>query len=390
MKITFATAVGALALLMPVQSFAALPRTPQQCDELTNFVFQVDGRQGTLAFFVREFQRTPQEWDAAHWQQASDALKTCAQVYARQGMAFEGEQVLERGQRALADYRDDTQSAARQVVDVAAQRDAAERARRKEAEIRQEVAAKKKREAEAEEVKLQPHVALALARDAGSAIQCPDLFNATAGQTKAVGFFEKRLSVPASQWRPAHWRSAFSQVNSCHIDDLPEQGNLWADVARRQLLERYARVAGLSVEDLRSVNFTVANALETAYRARLNAEQGVDNERLIADFRILQKSFRAEWLTQCYADIKAKLPDPRSFTPDSYRLIDPTLGGGSLKMAFAEYLKMFGVNPFPANGRPLFATVRFRAKNQYGAYEWAETDCVYYIDNGQVRYHRLP
>lgn len=390
MKVLTSFVSVGVGLVLSAQANAAPRATPQQCDELTNFVFQVDGRQGTLAFFVREFQRPPQEWDATDWQQASDTLKACAQVYARQGMAFEGEQVLERGQRALADYRDDTHSAARQAADMAAQQDAAERARRKEAEIRQEVAAKKKREAEAEEVKLQPHVALALARDAAPPIQCADLFNAAAGQTKAVGFFEKRLGHPAAQWSPAYWRSAFSQVNACHRDDLPEQGNLWADVARRQLLERYATVAGLSVEDLRSVNFMVANALETAYRTRLTAQKGVDNERLIADFRVLQKSFHPDALAPCYADIKAKLPDPRSFAPDSYRLIDPTVGGGSLKMFQAEYLKMLGVNPFPANGRPLFVTVRLRAKNQYGAYEWAETDCVYYVDNGQVRYHRVP
>jgi hypothetical protein len=390
MKITFATALGALVLLWPVQSFAALPTTLQQCDELTNFVFGADGRPGTIRLFVREFQRPVQQWDETHWQQATDALKACAQLYTRQGMRFEGEQLFDRGQRDLAEQRNTLLSDARQTPDPTQQEELAERARRKEREIRQEVAARKKREAEAEELKRQPHVALALARDAGPAIPCPDLFNAAAGQIKAVGFFEKRLSVPASQWNAAHWRAAFSRVNSCYRDDLPEQGNLWADVARGQLLERYAGVAGLTAEDLRAVNFAVADALESAYRARLTAQKGVDNERLIADFRVFQKGFRPDSLAQCYADIKAKLPDPRSFAPDSYRLIDPTVGGGSLKMLQAEQLKMFGINPFPANGRPLFVTVRLRAKNEYGAYEWAETDCVYYVDNGQVRYHRLP
>lgn len=54
-----------------------------------------------------------------------------------------------------------------------------------------------------------------------------------------------------------------------------------------------------------------------------------------------------------------------------------------------DMMKLFLVNLQPPNERPLFVRVRFRAKNQYGAYQLDQRECVYYVDKAQVHFHRV-
>lgn len=339
----------------PLPAQAGIQAPMFLCERFKNAVEGTDPATDTLRFLADQLQRPPERWTADDWIDVDRFIRTCG------GYSWEA--------------RD------------------GKRTNFREQALKEVEAYQKARSAAAEQKVIDVKLPLMLpGKDAvpASGLSCPDLFRATLSDVQAIGFFEQKFSLPTTRWTEAQWRSAFTGVHFCRRADLPEDVNGYAGRARYQLIERHMALDGQPPTMTKAVIWAVDQAYVKADQEKLLAERGQNNARLIEDFAVFKQSFRPQWLEHCYAAIKAGLDDPRSFKADPYyNLIDPATGGGTLTMLQLDMMKLFQVNLQPPNERPFFVLVRFRAKNRYGAYQLDQRECVYYVDKGQVYFHRV-
>lgn len=347
-----------LALLLigaPLPAQAGIQAPMFLCERFKNAVERIDPATDTLRFLADQLQRPPERWTADDWRDVDQFIDTCA-GYSWGAWTGRRTNFAEKARKEVADYQQARRAAVTQkVIDA----------------------------------KL-PLILPGKSAPPPSALSCPLMQRAAVSQAEATGYFEQQFSLPTERWTEAHWKSAFAGVHSCRRADLPEEANRVAGRARDQLIERYMVLDGQPPTMTKALIFAVDRAYQKADQEKHLAERGQNNARLVEDFAVFEKGFRPEWLEHCYAAIKAGLDDPRSFKADPYyNLIDPAKGGGTLTMLQLDMMKLFQVNLQPPNERPLFVLVRFRAKNRYGAYQLDQRECVYYVDKGQVYFHRV-
>lgn len=346
-------ALFAPLVLTALPAKAGIPAPMFLCERFKNVVERVDPATDTLRFLAEQLQRPPERWTADDWRDVNQFIDTCAGYSWR---AWTGRQAnfAAQARKEVEDYQ---------------------QARRRGAE--QKVI----------DVKL-PLMLPSKEAVPPSGISCPDLFWAALSDVQATGFFERKFAVPTARWTEAQWRTAFAGVHFCRRSDLPEDVNGYAGRAREQLIERHMVQDGQSPAMTKAVIRAIDQAYAKADQEKLLADRGQNNARIVEDFAAFKKGFRPQWLEPCYTALKAGLDDPGSFRADAYyELVDPANGGGTLTMLQMDMMKLFQVNVQPPNERPLFVRVRFRAKNQYGAYQLDQRQCVYYVDKGQAYFH---